>query len=76
MTCGSKNGVTPIIAAAKVGGIQSNIEYGAEFLYRNLTIGTNLIHGAHLAGVKRLIYLSSNCVYPIDSLFPLMRSAC
>ena len=60
-----------IIAAAKVGGIQSNIEYGAEFLYRNLTIGTNLIHGAYLAGVKRLIYLSSNCVYPIDSTIPI-----
>ncbi len=60
-----------IIAAAKVGGIQSNIEYGAEFLYRNLTIGTNLIHGAYLAGVKRLIYLSSNCVYPTDSTIPI-----
>ena len=62
---------TVIIAAGKVGGIQSNKKYGAEFIYKNLAIGTNLIHGSYLAGVKRLIYLSSNCVYPTDSKIPI-----
>jgi len=52
------------IAAAKVGGIQANNTYRAEFLYQNLTIQNNLIHGAHLAGVQRLMFLGSSCIYP------------
>lgn len=52
------------IAAAKVGGIQANNTYRAEFLYNNLTIQNNLIHGAHLAGVQRLMFLGSSCIYP------------
>ncbi len=43
------------IAAAKVGGIQANNQYRADFIYQNLVIEANLIHGAHLAGVQRLI---------------------
>jgi len=52
------------IAAAKVGGIQANNVYRAEFLYQNLIIEANLIHGAHLAGVQRLMFLGSSCIYP------------
>ena len=52
------------IAAAKVGGIQANNTFRAEFLYQNLQIQNNLIHGAHLAGVQRLMFLGSSCIYP------------
>jgi GDP-L-fucose synthase len=52
------------IAAAKVGGIHANNTYRAEFLHTNLTIQNNLIHGAHLAGVQRLMFLGSSCIYP------------
>lgn len=52
------------IAAAKVGGIHANNTYRAEFLYQNLVIEANLIHGAHLAGVQRLMFLGSSCIYP------------
>jgi len=52
------------IAAAKVGGIQANNTYRADFLYQNLCIQNNLIHGAHLAGVQRLMFLGSSCIYP------------
>ena len=52
------------IAAAKVGGIQANNVYRAEFLYQNLMIEANLIHGAHVAGVQRLMFLGSSCIYP------------
>jgi len=52
------------IAAAKVGGIQANNVYRAEFLYQNLIIEANLIHAAHEAGVQRLMFLGSSCIYP------------
>lgn len=52
------------IAAAKVGGIQANNIYRADFIYQNLMIEANLIHGAHLAGVQRLMFLGSSCIYP------------
>jgi GDP-L-fucose synthase len=52
------------IAAAKVGGIQANNVYRAEFLYQNLIIEANLIHAAHVAGVQRLMFLGSSCIYP------------
>lgn len=51
-------------AAAKVGGIQANNTYRADFIYQNLMMQTNLIHGAYLAGVERLLFLGSSCVYP------------
>jgi len=59
------------IAAAKVGGIQANNQYRADFLYQNLVIEANLIHGAHLAGVQRLMFLGSSCIYPRDCPQPI-----
>ncbi len=59
------------IAAAKVGGIQANNVYRADFLYQNLMIEANLIHGAHLAGVQRLMFLGSSCIYPRDCPQPI-----
>ena len=52
------------IAAAKVGGILANNNYKADFIYQNLTIQNNLIHGAFLNKIKNLIFLGSSCVYP------------
>ncbi len=52
------------VAAAKVGGILANNNYPAQFLYENLQIQNNLIHGAHEAGVKKLLFLGSSCIYP------------
>lgn len=52
------------LAAAKVGGILANNIYRGQFLYENLTIQNNVIHGAHLAGVQRLMFLGSSCIYP------------
>jgi GDP-L-fucose synthase len=52
------------IAAAKVGGIHANNLQPAEFLFENLQVQNNLIHGAHLAGVKKLLFLGSSCIYP------------
>ena len=52
------------IAAAKVGGILANDAKPADFIYDNLMIECNLIHGAHEAGVKKLLLLGSTCVYP------------
>ena len=59
------------IAAAKVGGIQANNQYRADFLYQNLLIECNLIHGAHVAGVQRLMFLGSSCIYPRDCPQPI-----
>lgn len=52
------------IAAAKVGGIQANNIYRAEFLYNNLLIEANVIHAAYVNGVKKLLFLGSSCIYP------------
>ncbi|HYN62078.1 MAG TPA: NAD-dependent epimerase/dehydratase family protein, partial [Rubrivivax sp.] len=59
------------IAAAKVGGIQANNLHRADFLYQNLVIETNLVHGAHRAGVQRLMFLGSSCIYPRDCPQPI-----
>ena len=59
------------IAAAKVGGIQANDRLRADFLYENLVIEANLIHGAHRAGVQRLMFLGSSCIYPRDCPQPI-----
>ena len=59
------------IAAAKVGGIYSNNKFKADFIYENLMIQNNLIHGAFLSGVKNLIYLGSSCVYPKNYIRPI-----
>ena len=53
-----------IIAAARVGGIIANIKFKNEFIYENLQIQNNLIHGSYLAGVKNLLLLGSSCIYP------------
>jgi GDP-L-fucose synthase len=63
------------IAAAKVGGIQANNVYRAEFLYENLMIEANLIHGAHVAGVQRLMFLGSSCIYPRLAPQPLREDS-
>lgn len=52
------------IAAAKVGGIQANNTYRADFLYQNLVIETNLIQACHTANIQRLMFLGSSCIYP------------
>jgi len=52
------------LAAAKVGGIHANNTYPAEFIYDNLMIECNVIHSAHQAGVQKLLFLGSSCIYP------------
>jgi len=59
------------ISAAKVGGILANNTYRAEFLYDNLSIQNNLIHFAHVYGVKKLLFLGSSCIYPKMAPQPL-----
>lgn len=59
------------IAAAKVGGIQANNVYRADFIYQNLMIEANLIHGAHEANIQRLCFLGSSCIYPRDCPQPI-----
>jgi GDP-L-fucose synthase len=59
------------IAAAKVGGIQANNVQRAEFIHDNLTIELNLIHGAHLAGIQRMMFLGSSCIYPRECPQPI-----
>ena len=52
------------LAAAKVGGIQANNIYRADFIYENLMIQNNVIHQSYLNGVKKLMFLGSSCIYP------------
>jgi GDP-L-fucose synthase len=59
------------LAAAKVGGILANSSYPAEFIQDNLVIQTNVIHEAWRAGVKRLLFLGSSCIYPRDCPQPI-----
>jgi len=59
------------VAAARVGGIQANNTYRADFIYQNLMVEANLIHGAWLAGVQRLCFLGSSCIYPRDCPQPM-----
>lgn len=59
------------IAAAKVGGIQANNIYRADFIYQNLMIECNLTHGAYLAGINNLMSLGSSCIYPRDCPQPI-----
>lgn len=60
-----------ILAAAKVGGIHANNTYPAEFIQENLAIQTNVIHQSYVAGVKRLLFLGSSCIYPRDCPQPI-----
>ena len=63
-----------IIAAAKVGGIYANNKYKADFIYDNLQIQNNLIHGSFKAGVNDLIFLGSSCIYPKNSKQPIKEN--
>ncbi len=60
-----------IVAAAKVGGIIANSLYKSQFIYENLQIQNNLIHGSYKAGIKNLIFLGSSCIYPKFSKQPI-----
>jgi GDP-L-fucose synthase len=62
------------LAAAKVGGILANNTYPAEFIYQNLMIEANIIHEAWRAGVKRLLFLGSSCIYPRLAPQPMAES--
>lgn len=59
------------LAAAKVGGIHANNTYRAEFIYQNLMMEANIIHAAWKAGVERLLFLGSSCIYPRDCPQPI-----
>jgi len=61
-------------AAAKVGGIVANNLYRAQFLYENLVIQNNIIHQAYIAGVKKLLFLGSSCIYPKMAPQPIKES--
>ena len=63
------------LAAAKVGGIHANSTYPAEFIYENLMMECNIIHGAHLAGVQKLLFLGSSCIYPRAVPQPMREDA-
>ena len=64
-----------VVAAAKVGGIHANNTFPADFIYENLMIETNLIHGAFQGGVDRLLFLGSSCIYPRDAAQPMAENA-
>ena len=64
-----------VMAAARVGGIQANDTYPAEFAYQNLAIATNSIHAAYQSGVKRFLFLGSSCIYPKLAPQPLEESS-
>jgi len=59
------------IAAAKVGGIHANNIYRADYIYQNLQIELNLIHAAHIAGIERLLFLGSSCIYSREAPQPI-----
>jgi len=63
------------LAAAKVGGILANNNYPAEFIYENMVIECNIIHSAHLAGVNKLLFLGSSCIYPKHASQPMREDA-
>jgi GDP-L-fucose synthase len=64
-----------VLAAAKVGGIQANNTYRAQFIYENLMIQNNVIHNAYENGVKRLLFLGSSCIYPKLAPQPLKEES-
>ncbi|WP_435201438.1 GDP-L-fucose synthase [Qipengyuania sp. 902] len=64
-----------ILAAARVGGIHANSIYPANFIYDNLMMEANIIHQAFEAGVKRLLFLGSSCIYPKEAPQPMVEDA-
>lgn len=63
------------LAAARVGGIQANTIFPAEFIYENLMIESNVIHASHAAGVQNLLFLGSSCIYPRSAAQPIREEA-
>lgn len=63
------------LAAAKVGGILANQTHPVEFLYKNLMIQCNVIRAAHAAGVRKLLFLGSSCIYPREAPQPIHEDA-
>ena len=63
-----------VLAAAKVGGIQANNDYPAEFIYQNLAIQSNVIFESYKSGIKNLLFLGSACIYPKNSDQPMVES--
>ena len=63
------------LAAAKVGGIHANNTFPADFIYENLMIEANVIHAAHRAGVQKLLFLGSSCIYPREAEQPMAEEA-
>ena len=63
------------MAAARVGGIHANNSYRAEFIYENLMIEANVIHGAYKAGITNLMFLGSSCIYPRDCPQPIKEES-
>lgn len=63
------------LAAAKVGGIHANNTYPAEFIHQNLAIQSHVVHGSWQAGVQRLLFLGSSCIYPRDAAQPMREDA-
>ena len=63
------------MAAAKVGGIHANSTYPAEFIFENLIVECNLIHGAHQVGIDKVLFLGSSCIYPKMATQPMREAA-
>jgi GDP-L-fucose synthase len=63
------------LAAAKVGGIIANNTYPADFIYENLMIECNIIHSCHVAGIQKLLFLGSSCIYPKLATQPMAETA-
>ena len=64
-----------VVAAARVGGIHANDAYPVDFISDNLAIARNVIHGSHLAGVRKLLFLGSSCIYPQLAPQPMREEA-
>ncbi len=60
--------------AAKVGGINANMTYPADFIYDNLVIQTNVINSSRIYGVEKFVFIGSSCIYPADSPQPMMEN--
>jgi len=72
----AKNAIEQVyLAAAKVGGIQANNIYPADFIYENLMIEANIIHAAHSHNVNKLLFLGSSCIYPKFAQQPMREEA-
>ncbi len=65
-----------VLAAARVGGIKANSDFPADFIYDNLAIEANVIHTAHKAAVKKLLFLGSSCIYPRTPRSPSRKTYC